>query len=190
MNEEHLKLCSSADWAERLRNDILPWAFEAAPLPSTSILEIGPGPGAATDILRERVSHVVGLEYDGALAAAAQKRFAADDRVRIVNGNAAALPFASGAFEAVAAFTMLHHLPDPATQDQALSEFARVLQPGGLFLGTDSLDSPGLRRLHEGDVLVPLDPLSIEDRLHSAGFTGITVTVLAFGVRFAGRVPR
>ncbi|HVX47238.1 MAG TPA: class I SAM-dependent methyltransferase [Mycobacteriales bacterium] len=189
MNPEHLKLCSSAEWAEHLREDLIPWVLQSAELPGANVLEIGPGPGAATDVLRHRVSHVIGVEYDRTLAAAAHERFADDPRIRIVRGDAAALPFRTGRFEAVAAFTMLHHLPDPATQDRALAEFARVLQPGGVFFGTDSLDSPGLRRLHEGDVLVPLDPLTVGERLQRAGFTDVSVAVLAFGVRFSGRVP-
>src|SRR5439155_13419392 len=105
--------------------------------------------------------------------------------VRVVRGDAAALPLARGVFDGVVAFTMLHHLPSAETQDRAFAEFARVLRPGGELRGTDSLDSPGLRRLHEGDHLVPLDPLTLGNRLRAAGFTEAEVDVLA-----RGAVPR
>lgn len=190
MNAEHLALCSSAHWREHLQGELLPWAFEDVAGRDTvgSMLEVGPGPGAATDVLRRRVERLTVLEYDPELAAGLRRRFADDPAVRVVHGDAALLPFAGATFDAVAAFTMLHHLPDAAAQDRALAGFARVLRPGGLFTGTDSLDGPGLRRLHEGDVLVPLDPLTLEGRLRAAGFVDVEVTVRAFGVRFAARV--
>lgn len=49
--------------------------------------------------------------------------------------------------------------------------------------------SPGLRRLHTGDTLTPLDPLTIGDRLRAAGFVDADVAVLAFGLRFRARTP-
>lgn len=53
---------------------------------------------------------------------------------------------------------MLHHIPSPALQDTALAELARVLRPGGLLAGSDGLDTPARREVHEGDVFVPVDP--------------------------------
>ena len=188
MNSEHLALCSSADWAQRLQGDLLPWALDGdATVPA--MLEVGPGPGAATELLRHRAARLTALEYDPELAAALRARFADDPVVTVLHGDAAALPLRTGSFDAVTSFTMLHHLPDPGAQDRALAEFARVLRPGGVLAGTDSLDSPGLRRLHEGDILTPLDPLTLADRLRAAGFADPQVSVLAFGVRFRAHTP-
>jgi SAM-dependent methyltransferase len=183
MNTEHLELCGSDRWAERLHTQLMPWALDGMP-ETPRLLEIGPGPGAATDVLRRRNGALTTVEFDQDLASALGRRFT---DVTVVRGDAAALPFASGVFDGVVAFTMLHHLPSAAVQDRAFAEFARVLRPGGVLRGTDSLDSPGLRRLHAGDFLVPLDPLTLGDRLRAAGFVDVEVSVLALGVRFRAR---
>jgi SAM-dependent methyltransferase len=47
-------------------------------------------------------------------------------------GDARELPFPDGSFDAVTCNHTLYHVPDP---DQALSEFVRVLRPGGRFAG-------------------------------------------------------
>ncbi len=62
--------------------------------------------------------------------------------VKVVQGDATDLPFEDGRFSAVVCFTMLHHIPVRAHQDRALGEIARVLAPGGVFAGTDSV-GPG-----------------------------------------------
>lgn len=183
MNAEHLALCAGTEWAEQLQRTLLPWAFPNGTT-EPSMLEVGPGPGAATEILRSEAHHLTALELDPDLAAGLRSRFHNDPQVRIVRGDAAALPFRDATFDTVACFTMLHHLPNRAAQDRAMAEFARVLRPGGTLAGTDSLDSPGLRRLHDGDLLVPLDPLTLADRLTAAGFDTADIAVLAFGVRF------
>ncbi len=73
--------------------------------------------------------NATGLE----LALAAAQR--ANGRVpgRIVAGDAIALPFAAGRFEAVTLFDVLEHLPDPP---RALAEISRVMRPGGRVLLT------------------------------------------------------
>jgi SAM-dependent methyltransferase len=45
--------------------------------------------------------------------------------------DAGALPFEDASFDAVCAFHMLYHLPDPA---RGVAEIARVLKPGGMAL--------------------------------------------------------
>jgi hypothetical protein len=46
-----------------------------------------------------------------------------------------------------------------------------VLRPGGSLLGSDGLDTPARREIHQGDVFVPVDPGTLEARLRAAGFT-------------------
>ena len=73
-----------------------------APRPDETIVEIGPGRGALTDLLRERAGRVVAIEYDRALAAVLAERYAGDARMQIVQadvlgtnlGEAAGGPFA------------------------------------------------------------------------------------------------
>lgn len=68
---------------------------------------------------------------------------------------------------------MLHHVPSVGLQDALLSEVARVLKPGGVFVAADSLDSPGF---HEGDTCNPVDAEGLAGRLRAAGFDDVRVT--------------
>ncbi len=53
MNEEHLRLCASAEWAALVREDLLPWVLGDDDL-GDAVLEVGAGPGLVTDLLAER----------------------------------------------------------------------------------------------------------------------------------------
>jgi ubiquinone/menaquinone biosynthesis C-methylase UbiE len=104
------------------------------------VLEIGPGPGVTTDLLRGRTRRLAALEVDATAAAALQDRLAGSD-VRVVQGDGSAMPFADGSFSGVVACTMLHHVPTAALQDRLLAEARRVLRPGGVFAGFDAVGS-------------------------------------------------
>ena len=69
MNEEHLALCSSPEWAAYVADDLLPWVLAGHQL-GDELLEVGPGPGLTTDILRRHAGHVTAAELDADLAAA------------------------------------------------------------------------------------------------------------------------
>jgi 16S rRNA (adenine1518-N6/adenine1519-N6)-dimethyltransferase len=58
-----------------------------APGPDETIVEIGSGRGALTDLLRERAGRVVAIEYDRMLAAQLRERYRGDDRMRIVEAD-------------------------------------------------------------------------------------------------------
>ena len=190
MNGAHAELCSSAEWGEHLATVLVPWALGSPDLDATSlgddVLEIGPGYGLVTDLLRDRVPRLTIVEIDPALAAALRDRLR-DTTVEVVEADATALPFPDGRFSAVASFTMLHHVPSVAGQDRVLAEAARVLRPGGVLVGTDSLDSPDFRSFHEDDVCVPIDPLTLAARLEAAGFAEVDVEVWSVGTRFRAR---
>jgi len=168
-------LCASPEWAEHLRLDVLSPLLADVEL-GAQMIEVGPGPGASTQWLRHRVGRLVAAEADPAAAAALAERFA-DTNVEVVPVDAATLPFADGAFDAAGAFTMLHHIPTREQQQRVLVELVRVLRPGGLLVGSDSLTSEDLRRFHQGDIYNPLPPGRLLAWLHELGCQPITVTV-------------
>jgi SAM-dependent methyltransferase len=187
MNEKHLELCSSAEWAEAVRRWIIPEVLKDLDV-GDDVLELGPGPGRTTEVLAGLVPRLTAVEYDEDLAAGLAARMA-DAGVDVLHGDATALEYPDGRFSTVLSFTMLHHVPTVETQDKVFSEAARVLRPGGVFAGRDSLDSPDFRQLHIGDICVPIDPAMLEERLVRAGFDEIAVDTNEYGVRFRARTP-
>jgi demethylmenaquinone methyltransferase / 2-methoxy-6-polyprenyl-1,4-benzoquinol methylase len=71
-----------------------------------------------------------------------------DDRVSFVEGNAEALAFPNGAFDA---YTIAFGIRNVPRIDLALSEAFRVLKPGGRFLCLEfsTVDMPGLDRIYD-----------------------------------------
>lgn len=175
VNKNHSHLCSSLAWAEHLQSDVLPTAVGDADL-GADLVEVGPGPGASTEWLRRRVARLVAVEREREAADRLVVRFA-DTNVRVVHGDATALEMAAGSFDAAATFTMLHHLPTAALQNRLLAELLRVLRPGGVLVGSDSLASDSLHRFHEGDTYNPVDPAALLVRLQTLGYERITLTV-------------
>lgn len=187
MNRFHRWFCRSALWKKALATQILPWALDGVPL-GTDLLEVGPGPGRATEILRQRFTRVTAIEIDPALANALKRRLA-DTNVTVIEGDATTMPFEDRAFSGAVAFTMLHHVPSPALQDRLLAEVHRVLQPGATFAGTDSRWSRGLELIHRGDTLVAVDPHTFGARLEAAGFTDVSIDLARRAFRFRARRP-
>jgi SAM-dependent methyltransferase len=187
MNTDHAALCSSREWARHLADEVLPEALAGVPL-GGEVLEIGPGYGASTDELVRMAGHLTLVEADKELAADLAARFPA---VTVVHGDGAALPFEDRRFGAVVCFTMLHHVPSTVLQDALFAEAHRILTPGGVFAGSDSVGSAGLRDFHRGDTYVPVDPATLPRRLRAAGFVDVDVAVTADGHRltFAARTP-
>jgi SAM-dependent methyltransferase len=174
MNDNHARLCPSPQWAQYLHTDILPVLTRDADLGS-EMLEIGPGPGAATSWLAPRVSKLTAVEIDPAAAARLTARYDGTS-VQVVTGSAAELDCPAASFDSAGCFTMLHHVPTAALQNAILAEVFRVLRPGGVFIGSDSLPSDGLHRFHEGDTCNPVEPAALLTRLQRIGFTPVTVT--------------
>jgi SAM-dependent methyltransferase len=175
MNGNHATLCASPEWVEHIQLNILPALVAGLDLGET-MLEIGPGPGAATVWLRSKVRHLVALELDVATAESLSTRLAGTN-VEIVSGDAATLEYASESFDSVACFTMLHHVPTVSLQNQLLSEVLRVLRPGGVLIGADSVASDGLHHFHVADTYNPVEVGSFLPRLQTIGFEKITLIV-------------
>lgn len=179
MNRDHLELCASEGWRDVLRDLILPYALVDARL-GDDVLEVGPGPGMTTDLLRVGLAKLTAVELDASLAASLAERLH-DTNVEVVNADAIDMPFEAGRFSGAVPFTMLHHVPTAQLQDALFGEVARVLRPGACFVASDSVAGEELRALHDGDPYNPVDPDTVEPRLRRAGFTDVDVRSDAFG---------
>jgi SAM-dependent methyltransferase len=187
MNKTHLDYLASPEWAQGLRSDLLPWIARVAVL-GDDVLEIGPGPGHTTDLLRERAGHVTAVETDDELAARLSARLAGSN-VDVIAGDAAGMAFATGRFSAVTAFSVLHHVSSADRQDAILRESCRVLRPGSGFFATDARDLEGIRKAHDGDTFLPLPLDTVQERLEAAGFTEIRLEVADYEIIFSARKP-
>jgi SAM-dependent methyltransferase len=179
VSPEHLELCASTAWRDLVRDEILPYATAGVRL-GDDVLEIGPGPGVTTDLLRHQTQKLTAVEVDTELAAALAARLAGTN-VTVVRGDATDLPFEDGRYSDAVALTMLHHVPTDELQDRLICEVARVLRAGGRFIASDSIHSAELAALHAGDTYNPIEPATLEDRFQRAGFVDIAIRVNPFG---------
>jgi SAM-dependent methyltransferase len=186
VNRLHHWLCSSGHWRRTLEQRV-PWILAGADL-GPDVLEVGPGPGLTSDLLRSRVKHLTAIEADPALAESLRLRMRGTN-VELVKGDATAMPFRDAAFSGCVSFTMLHHVPSPDLQDAMLREMRRVLRPGGELAGSDSLPGAFMRLIHLGDTFVPVDPDTLPVRLEAAGFERIQVERASDFFRFHARRP-
>ena len=176
MNEQHLVALASDEWRHTLENLAFPFAFGTAgpAVLGDDPLEVGPGPGMTTDLLRAQLPALTCIELDTDLATALQTRMAGTN-VTVVEGDATAMPFEDGRFTGAAMFTMLHHVPTVELQDLMFREVARVLRPGGVLVANDGVARDDFEALHDDDIYNPVDPATLEARLLAAGFAEVDV---------------
>jgi SAM-dependent methyltransferase len=179
MNPGHMAFCASEEWRRTVRDTILPVALRGVDLGDDAI-EIGPGPGFTTDVLRRTTPRLTAVEVDEGLAASLAERIG-DGSVEVVVGDAAALDFPADHFTGAASFHMLHHIAPASQQDRVFAELARVLVPGGVLVAADGTYSEGSALFHEGDTYNPIDPAGLESRLVVAGFRSVEVRTYDLG---------
>lgn len=187
MNKAHIEFLSSPDWARMLEADLLPWIEDVADL-GDDVLEVGPGPGLTTDLLRTRTARVTAVEIDPVLAKALIERLAGSN-VEVLNADARDTGLPENRFSAATCFSMLHHVPSARAQDEVFAEVFRVLRPGAALFATDSRDVDVIRAFHDDDVFVPLPDDTVVERLQAAGFVDVDLELRDYEMRFVARKP-
>jgi SAM-dependent methyltransferase len=94
------------------------------------VLDAGCGVGYGTANLAEEAVRIVGVDLSEEAIAYARDRHARPN-VEFVVGDLAALDLADASFDAVCAFEVIEHLPEP---ERFVREMRRVLRPGGVLL--------------------------------------------------------
>ena len=114
------------------------------------VLEIGSGSGAVAAALQQALpgAAVTASDLDPVMVAAADRRLGPYPAARAVPADATALPFADDTYDSVVSCLMLHHVID---WEAAVGEIARVLRPGGVFVGYDLVRTPAATWLHRLD---------------------------------------
>jgi ubiquinone/menaquinone biosynthesis C-methylase UbiE len=165
--------CGSSIWRRMTRDRVLPWILSGTQL-GERVLEIGAGPGAATEELRKRAGRVTSLEYSHAFAMGIAQRSQTTDGA-VLQGDASALPFPEKTFSAAIAVLVLHHLKSQELQERAFAEIFRVLRPGGVFLAVEIQDGWLNRIGHIRSTFVPVAPAAASQRLAAAGFLSVSI---------------
>jgi SAM-dependent methyltransferase len=146
------------------------------------VLDVACGPGYVAEAVRAAAAAPLGLDFSPAMV---QRAHARNCEIRFVCGDAQALPFGPGSFDAVVMNFGLLHLARP---EAALAEARRVLRPSGRYAFTvwagpelspgASIVDAAIRAHASADVELPAgpayygysDPDDSRRTLHRCGF--------------------
>lgn len=167
--------CRSAPWRWFARRAVLPWALRGQSL-SGEVLEIGGGSGAMAAGVASSFPHIqlTMIDLDADMVRAARSALSGHSNVTVRAADVIALPFDDGSFDTVTSYLMLHHV---IAWEDALREVARVLRPGGAFIGYDLTKTRLARAIHTADrsphhIIAP-EELTLG--LRNAGFLEVDV---------------
>jgi len=124
-------------WARWSQESVV-WMLErASVIPYKSVLDVASGTGYTALAFAPHAEHVVGLDVSSGMLAVARERAAEQgfNNTEWVEGPAESIPFPDASFCLVTCRVAAHHFLDV---ESFVSETARVLKPGGLFLLADT----------------------------------------------------
>lgn len=163
----------------------LRWLFDLSTVlllldcrPGDRVLDLGAGPGFASEMLARFGYDVVAVDPDLHWLRHNRGRPAFDQgriqgTVRVVGGIAEHLPFAPGTFDGVVGLNVMHHVAD---LPRALGELARVMKPGSVAAfcepGLDHLTSAETQRAiaEHGEEDRPFDVMAFLRTAKTSGF--------------------
>ncbi len=166
--------------------------LEGLDLEGRSAIDIGTGVGQKALILAERCKFVVASDLAAGMVEAAKRECASTPNVAVVRHDAASLPFRTGAFDLLTCYGLFENVPRLAP---FLSEFYRVLRPGGYLVFTCENADAWMkdRSPHVAKSYFTLD--AVRRDLVSCGYTEIrhnttcySGPLLAASVKLAGLV--
>jgi 2-polyprenyl-6-hydroxyphenyl methylase/3-demethylubiquinone-9 3-methyltransferase len=173
-------------WVRTLKNLVpgrLSWFDRQIDWAGKRVLDLGCAGGFMAEALATRGAQVTGIDPAEKAIAAARAHAAANGHAIAYDvGVGEALPYDLAGFDAVVCVDVLEHVSD---LDRVLSEVARVLRPGGLFLfdtinrnplarlATITMAEDILRLLPRGthDPALFIKPAELRARLSRAGLT-------------------
>lgn len=173
-------------WVRTLKNMVpgrLGWFDRQFDWPGRDVLDLGCAGGFMAEAIADRGATVTGIDpAKDAIAAARAHAEATGRTIRYDTGLGEALPYADASFDAVVCVDVLEHVTDLT---RVVSEVARVLRPGGMFL-FDTINRNPLARLatitvaedllkllpkgtHDPEMFIK--PSELRAELHAAGLT-------------------
>ena len=106
--------------------------------PTDTVLDVATGTAAvALELVRQKDCFVVGVDRTPQMLEEGRRRVAlaaATRKIRLQEGDARALPFDDGQFDALTFTYLLRYVDDPPA---TLRELARVVKPGGAIAGLE-----------------------------------------------------
>jgi SAM-dependent methyltransferase len=120
-------------WAEGERDlDTLLGTLGLAVAPTDHVLDVGCGVGRLTRVLAARAAHVTALDVSPEMLTLAQEHNPSLENVEWVLGDGETLTgIEDASMDAVVSHVVLQHIPSAKVQLGYVTEFARVLKPGG-----------------------------------------------------------
>jgi ubiquinone/menaquinone biosynthesis C-methylase UbiE len=139
--------CCSAMW--RSSSSAIARELSAQRL-GNEVLEIGAGSGSVAQQVLSDMPQLAwtAIDIDPRMTHAAATRLDEFDHASVKTADATAMPFADASFDSVVSCLMLHHIID---WESAVAEVARVLRPGGSFVGYDLVRTPLASLFHRLD---------------------------------------